>query len=153
MAEVGAIINFRSLVPISFTDTSQEPLTSNHLLLLQGNPYLPPGLFSSEDYFSRRRWAQIQFLANQFWRRWMDELVPNLLQRQKWFEGKKNFQVNDVVLLVEDTQQRSKWVMGRILETNPDKQRGLVRAVLVKTPTNIVKRPITKLCLVVIQES
>ena len=40
----------------------------------------------------------------------MDEFVPNLLQRQKWFEVKRNFQVNDVVLLVEDTQRRSKWV-------------------------------------------
>jgi len=54
------------------------------------------------------------------------------------------------VLLVEDTQQRSKWVMGRIFETNPDK-RGLVRTVLVKTPTNIVKTPITKLCPVEIK--
>jgi len=121
-------------------------------IIIQGNPNLPPGLFSSEDCYSRRRWAQIQFLANQFWRRWMDEFVPNLLQRQRWFEERKNFQVNDVVLLVEDTQQRSKWVMGRILETYPDK-RGLIRTVLVKTPTNIVKRPITKLCPVVSQES
>jgi len=103
MVEVEAIINSQPLVPISFTDTSQEPLTPNHLLLLQGNPNLPPGLFSSEDCYSRRRWAQIQFLANKFWRRWMDEFVPNLLQRQKWFEEKKNFQVNDVVLLVEKT--------------------------------------------------
>jgi len=36
----------------------------------------------------------------------------NLLQRQKCFEEKKNFRVNDVALLVEETQQRSKWVMG-----------------------------------------
>ena len=78
----------------------------------------------------------------------MDEFVPNLLQRQKWFEVKRNFQVNDVVLLVEDTQQRSKWVLGRILETYPDKH-GLVRTVLVKTQTSVVKRPIAKLCPVV----
>ena len=152
MAEMEAIISSRPLVPVSFTDTSQEPLTPNHLLLLQGNPNLPPGLFSSEDCYSRRRWAQIQFLANQFWRRWMDEFVPNLLQRQKWFQKRKNFCVNDVVLLVEDTQQRSKWVLGRILETYPDK-REFVRTVLVKTPTNVVKRPIAKLCPVVTNES
>ena len=67
MAEVEAIINSRPLVPVSFTDTSQEPLTANHLLLFHDNPNLPPGLFSSEDCYSRHRWAQIQFLANQFW--------------------------------------------------------------------------------------
>ena len=109
---------------------------------------IPPGLFSKNDCFVKRRWAQIQYLANQFWKRWMDEFVPNLLQRQKWFEVKRNFQVNDVVLLVEDTQQRSKWVLGRILETYPDKH-GLVRTVLVKTQTSVVKRPIAKLCPVV----
>ena len=53
-----------------------------------------------------------------------------------------------MVLLVEDMTQRSKWVMGRVLETYPDK-RGLVRTVLVKTQTNVVKRPIAKLCPVV----
>ena len=109
---------------------------------------IPPGLFSKNDCYVKRRWAQIQYLANQFWKRWMDEFVPNLLQRQKWFEVKRNFQVNDVVLLVEDTQRRSKWVFGRILETYPDKH-GLVRTVLVKTQTSVVKRPIAKLCPVV----
>ena len=109
---------------------------------------IPPGLFSKNDCYVKRRWAQIQYLANQFWKRWMDEFVPNLLQRQKWFEVKRNFQVNDVVLLVEDTQRRSKWVLGRILETYPDKH-GLVRTVLVKTQTSVVKRPIAKLCPVV----
>ena len=109
---------------------------------------IPPGLFSKNDCYVKRRWALIQYLANQFWKRWMDEFVPNLLQRQKWFEVKRNFQVNDVVLLVEDTQRRSKWVLGRILETYPDKH-GLVRTVLVKTQTSVVKRPIAKLCPVV----
>ena len=124
----------------------------SHSLFDLSNTNLPPGLFSSEDCYSGRRWAQIQFLANQFWRRWMDKFVPNLLQRQKWFQERKNFCVNDVVLLVEDTQQRSKWVLGRIFETYPDK-RGFVRTVLDKTPTNVVKRPIAKLCPVVTNEN
>ena len=145
-----SLINSRPLVPISFSDISQEPLTPNHLLLLRGTPNLPPGLFLENDCYSRKRWAQVQFLANQFWRRWMDEYLPNLLERQKWFEPKKNVQVNDVVLLVEDTQQRSKWVMGKVLQTFPDK-RGLVRTVLVKTQHNVVKRPISKLCPIVSQ--
>ena len=63
----------------------------SHSLFDQSNPNLPPGLFSSEHCYSRRQWAQIQFLANQFWRHWMDEFVPNLLQRQKWFHERKNF--------------------------------------------------------------
>ena len=83
MAEVESVINSRPLVPISFSDTSQEPLTPNHLLLLRATPNLPPGLFCKEDCYSKRRWAQVQFMANQFWRSWLKEFLPNLLHRQK----------------------------------------------------------------------
>ena len=48
------------------------------------------------------------------------------------------------VLLVEYMQQPSKWVLGRVLEICPGRN-GLVRTVLVKSQSNIVKRPITKL--------
>ena len=145
MAEVESILNSRPLVPISFTDLEQEPLTPNHLLLLRESPNLPPGIFSKDSCYSRRRWAQVQYLANQFWQRWIKEFLPNLHHRQKWFDVKRNLKVDDIVLLVEDSQQRSKWLMGRVLKTFPDK-RGLVRTVLVKTHTNVFKRPIAKLC-------
>ena len=141
MAEVESILNSRPLVPISFTDSEQEPLTPNHLLLLHESPNLPPGIFSQDSFYSRRRWAQVQYLANQFWQRWIKEFLPNLHHRQKWFDVKRNLKVDDIVLLVEDSQQRSKWLMGRVLKTFPDK-RGLVRTVLVKTHTNVFKRPI-----------
>ena len=44
-------------------------------------------------------------------------------------------------------QQRSKWVMGRVLETYPDKH-GVVRTVLLKTPASTMKKPIAKLCVI-----
>ena len=88
---------------------------------------------------------KFKYLANQFWHRWIKEFLPNLHHRQKWFDVKRNLKVDDIVLLVEDSQQCSKWLMGRVLKTFPDK-RGLVRTVLVKTHTNVFKRPIAKLC-------
>ena len=36
--------------------------------------------------------------------------------------------------------------MGKIVETVPDKK-GLVRRVRIKTKTNVLDRPITKICL------
>jgi len=50
------------------------------------------------------------------------------------------------VLLVEDTQQHSTWLLGRILDTYPDKN-DLVQSVLVKTQNNVVKRPIASYVL------
>ena len=147
MTEVEGILNSRPLVPLMLHDSEEEPLTPNHLLLLRGNLNLPPGTFDTNSCYTRRRWAQVQFLANQFWRRWAKEFLPNLLQRQKWFNRNRNFEVGDVVLLVEDMQHRSNWVVGRVIRTLTDKE-GLVRVVQVKARNTVLTRPVTKLCLI-----
>ena len=147
MTEVEGILNSRPLVPLMLHDSEEEPLTPNHLLLLRGNPNLPPGTFDTNSCYTRRHWAQVQFLANQFWRRWAKEFLPNLLQRQKWFNRNRNFEVGDVVLLVEDMQHRSNWLVGRVIRTLTDKE-GLVRVVQVKARNTVLTRPVTKLCLI-----
>ena len=151
MTEVEWIINSRPLVPITLDPKNEEPLTPNHLLLLKGNPNVPPGLFDYKDCYVRRRWAQVQYIADQFWRRWTREFLPYLNHRQKWFQQRRNAQKDDLVLLVDDTLPCSRWSLGRILEVFPDKN-GLVRTVLVKSRNTLLKRPITKLCLILRKE-
>nr|CAB3263161.1 uncharacterized protein LOC104265735 [Phallusia mammillata] len=150
--EVESILNSRPLVPVTFDPRDDEPITPNHLLLMRCNSNLPPGLFDKKDCYVRRRWAQVQYLANQFWIRWVREYLPNIISRQKWFQKRRDLQINDVVLVVDDSQPRSKWLMGRVADTFPDKT-GTVRSVLVQTRYNRVKRPIAKLCLIVAAES
>ena len=150
MAEVEGILNSRPLVPIVIDPQAHEPLTPNHLLLLRGHPNLPPGLFDKRDSYGKRKWAQIQYLACRFWSRWLKEFLPNLTLRQKRFKVYPNFQEDDVVLLVDDMQSRSKWLLGRVIRTFPDKN-GRVRSVLIKTKHGTLKRPITKLCNVSMQ--
>ena len=84
MTEVEGILNSRPIVSIIFDSQGDEPLTPNHLLLMRGNANLSPGLFCDNECYSRKRWAQIQYLSNQFWKRWLKEFFPNLLQWQKW---------------------------------------------------------------------
>ena len=129
MAEVEAILNSRPITPVTLDPTGKEHLTPNHLLLLRGNPNLPPGLFEKRDCYVKRRWSQVQYLANQFWVRWVREFLPSLNVRQKWYHKSRNLQQDDVVLLVDESQPRSRWAMGRMLGTYPDK-RGVVRTVL-----------------------
>ena len=145
ITEVEGILNSRPLVPIVVDPLSEEPLTANHLLLLRGNCYLPPGLIDSRDCYAKQRWKQIQYLSNQFWKRWAKEFLPNLNLRQKWFREQANAKVGDIVLLVDDMQHRSKWLLGRIVDVYPD-SKGRVRTVLVRTKNGTYKRPIAKLC-------
>ncbi|XP_077967957.1 uncharacterized protein LOC120326381 isoform X3 [Styela clava] len=84
-------------------------------------------------------------LVDEFWRRWIKEYLPTITQRSKWTRGRDNFKVDDMVLLVDESIPRGRWTVGRAINTFPDKH-GLVRSVLVRTGTNVVRRPITKLC-------
>ena len=76
--EIEAIVNSRPLIPITFDPKDDEPLTPNHLLLLRGVVPLPPGVYDKKDCYARRRWAQIQYLSDQFRRRFVREYLPNL---------------------------------------------------------------------------
>ena len=70
---VESIINNRPLTTVSDDHRDPEPLTPNHLLLMRRSPELPPGEFVKQDCYSRRRWRQVQYLADVFWRRWVRE--------------------------------------------------------------------------------
>jgi hypothetical protein len=146
MCEVEAIVNSRPLTAVSSDPKDMEPLTPNHLLLLRGQPSLPPGLFSKDDLYSRKRWRQIQYMSDLFWKRWTREYLPRLQERQKWSYPRRNFAVDDLVLVVDKSCPRNTWPVGRITKVFPDKK-GFVRRVVVKTSSAILERPISKLCL------
>ncbi|XP_041484654.1 uncharacterized protein LOC121431209 [Lytechinus variegatus] len=145
-SEVEAILNARPLVNLSMDARDDEPLTPNHLLLLRKSPSLPPGIFKKEDCLLRRKWRQVQYLADRFWSRWVREYLPLLQERQKWVKPRRNFETDDLVLVVNEDMPRGRWPIGRVVATHPDK-RGLVRQIEVKVGSKYYKRPISKLCL------
>ena len=145
-AEVVTILNSRPLTPSSDDPSDPEPLTPNHLLLLQKNLALPPGLFVREDLYRRKQWRRAQFLADCFWKRWLREYVPALQQRQKWVREKGNLKVNDLVLLVDENYPRGRWLLGRVMKIFPGHDQR-VRVAEVKTKNSTLVRPISKLVL------
>ena len=142
--EVEAIVNGRPLTAVSEDPHDIEPLTPNHLLLMKVKPTLPPAISDSKDQYARRRWKQIQFLADLFWRRWVREYLPQLQERQKWNNPVPNVVENDIVLIVDNSQPRGSWPMGKVEQTMPDSQ-GQVRVVKVRTKSGMFVRPVSKL--------
>ena len=119
MCEVESIINGRPLTTISSDPRDLNPLTPNHLLLLRGGAVVPPGVFRGEDVYSKKRWRQIQYLANIFWKRWTREYLPLLQYRQKWNQPRRNFKVGDIILIMYENNPRNSWPLGRIVEVLP----------------------------------
>ena len=145
--EVEAIVNSRPITKSSDDPSDCEALTPNHLLLLRSGPCLPPGSFSKEDSHSRRRWRQVQYLAEVFWRRWIREYLPQLQARQKWVNPSRSFAVGDIVLVVDERCPRSSWPLGRIVNVQEIRHDGLVRSVTLKTGASLLERPIDKIVL------
>lgn len=140
--EVEAILNNRPIKSTLSDRFNLEPLTPNCILLLNSQPVLPPGEFSRADLYTRRRWKQVQYLADLFWRRWTQEYLVLMQNRQKWYKVRKNFTVGDIVV-VDPMSPRSSWPLARILETKPDTN-VLVLSVKLKAKTGITEWPIMK---------
>jgi transposase InsO family protein len=146
MCLVEAIVNGRPLTTVSDDARDPEPLTPNHLLLLRSGPTLPPGRFDKDDLNSRKRWRQIQYMADIFWKRWVKEYLPTLQRRQRWLDHSRNFDIGDVVLVVDHNTPRNMWPLARVVKVYPGSD-GCVRSVDIQTRTSTLRRPITKLCL------
>ena len=132
LCEVESILNSRPLTSVSDDPNDLEPLTPNHVLLVKSGPTFPPGLFSSADHYVKRRWRQVQYLADVFWSRWKKEYLSNLQIRQKWNQDLPSHSVGDLVLLIDQNQPRNQWPVGRIVKTFLDVC-GRVRSVTVRT--------------------
>jgi hypothetical protein len=146
MCEVESIVNGRPITTVSSDPRDAEPLTPNHLLLLRSSVELPMDHFVKADLYARKRWRQIQYMADQFWRRWTREYLPSLQQRSKWVTHRRNFAVGDIVLVVDDQSPRNAWPLARVIEVYPGSD-GLIRRLKVKTSTTVLERPIDKCIL------
>ena len=147
MCEVESIVNGRPITKVSDDPRDYNALTPNHLLLLRGGSAMPPGTFSREDSYSCRRWRQVQYLCNLFWRRWTRDYLPSLQERQKWNKPQRNLAVNDIVLLLDENTPRSIWPLGRVIEVYSNRGDGLVRSAKVKTRSTELVRPVDKIVL------
>ena len=145
MTEVQGILNSRPLTPVSSDPKDFEPLTPNHLLLLRANPNVPVVIFSKEDVYSKRRWRQVQYMSDIFWKRWLKEYLPTLQERAKWSEPRRCLAIGDLVLIADENVHRGKWPLARVIDVFHGKD-GYVRSAKVQTSSTILTRPVKKLC-------
>ena len=146
MCDVELILNARPLTKVSDDSRDLNALTPNHLLLLKSNAVLPPGNFERSDQYCKKRWRQIQYMANVFWKRWIREYLPIVQARQIWQTVKQNLAKDDIVLVVGSSIPRNCWPLGRVINLHPGRDE-LIRSVRLKTASGEIVRTVEKLCL------
>lgn len=127
-------------------------LTPGHFIT--GNAILAPPEPCLLDVKEHRlnRWQYIQQMQQIFWARWSKEYLSRLQQRPKWTRTEKNVGKGNLVLLKDERLPPTQWALARITDTHEGTD-GLIRVVTVKTKNGSFKRPITKICLLPIQDN
>lgn len=146
MIEAEAMINSRPLTYIPLESADEESLTPNHFLLgnssgVKQMPVMPT------DYQAtlRNSWKLAQHLSDGIWRRWIQEYLPVISRRSKWFDEVKEIAEGDLVLVV-DGAVRNQWIRGRVEKIVRGKDRR-VRQAWVQTANGTLRRPVVKLAL------
>lgn len=147
MCKVESIVNGRPI-----TKVSDDPRNWTHsppiiCCYFEEDQQCHPELFSRYDNYSCRRWRQVQYFSNLFWRPWTREYLTSLQQRQKWNKPQRNLAVNDIVLLLDENTPRSIWPLERVIEVYSNRGDGLVRSAKVKTRSTELVRPVDKIVL------
>lgn len=150
-AQVEAILNSRPLCPLSSSPQDLLSLTPGHFLVGRPLTSLPaPALEDSNSTFLQRH-AKLEQLRQHFWRRWQKEYVCELQQRSKWRINKGSLRVGDLVLLQEDNTAPMHWRMGRVSRLFPGPD-GISRVADIHTMRGCVRRPLTRICPLPIDE-
>lgn len=144
LTKVERILNSRPITAVGDDPRDLKTLTPGMLLTGRLDPGYPPDVFVKADGY-RKSWRMVQWMADQFWHRWVREYLQMLQTRQKWHDPVKNFQEGDLVLVMDESSPRGSWPKGVIDETFPD-QFGVVRRVRVRTSRSSYIRDIRKLC-------
>lgn len=142
---VEGLLNNRPLTYQTSNPADDVVLTPNHFLHGQaGGKFAPSSVDTT--YSPNKRWRHVQELIRQVWHRWRKEIIPTLDARKKWFRTNRDSKIGDFVLVIDPNSPRGNWPLGQIKEVFPGPD-GHVRVVNVRVGTNVLRRLITRLCL------
>lgn len=146
LAQVENIVNSRPLTDVPVDNESSEAITPNHLIHGTSSgvkPYFDKGL---EEGLYKRQWITVEQMSTSFWRRFVNEYLPTLTKRTKWFEKAKPLVIGDIVIVVDERNPRNTWPKGIVIDVNKGTD-GQTRSAIVKTQYGTYTKPTVKLAV------
>jgi hypothetical protein len=134
------------LATVSDHPDDLTPITPSELINGRRMCHLPDPNPRKNETNIVHLWRRRQATLNSWWRRWQKDYLLNQDLRKKWHNPSEENLVNRIVLLKEDNMARNEWRLARVIQTFASRD-GLIRSVLVKTPTSTLRRPVQKLAL------
>ncbi|XP_064648572.1 uncharacterized protein LOC135500837 [Lineus longissimus] len=149
VAECELLYNSRPLCAVS--KNARDPLPITPMMIINPEPVAahPPGIFYEKDLIVRNSYRQVQALINEFWSMFKLEYLTSLQERQKSIIEIRNFQVGDLVMLVDEVRlaHRGHYPLGLITTVHPSETDNVMRKVTLRTSTGEFQRPVNKIVL------
>lgn len=153
LVQIEAMLNSRPLCPLSSDPHDLAVLTPGHFLILEPLSSVPDPDLTHLPLNRLSRWQLLQRLQQDFWRRWHQEYLHTLQQRNKWLrKGDVDISVGMLVLIKDEQTSPLKWRLARIIELHPGSD-GVPRVATVHTTHGRVQRPLVKLCPLPVSDS
>lgn len=149
--EAANIINSRPLTHVPISPADMEPITPNHFLIGRANSTTTPGPIDLRQLCQSKQWRICLQLRNHFWSRWIKEYLPELTRRSKFYADVGPIKEGDLVLVCDSNVSRANWTRGRIVRAFRGTD-GKIRTAEVKTSSGSVRRPVTKLAILDIED-
>lgn len=142
LTQIEAVVNSRPIGAAA--DTQTNYLSPFHFLI--GRPYTMIAELDLSAIPENRLayWQLIQSMFQGFWKRWHQEYLTSLHQRNKWQKKEENIAVGNIVAVKDQNLPPAKWMLAKIIKVYSGED-NLVRSVELKTANGIMTRPITKI--------
>ena len=95
--------------------------------------------------------AKLQLLVQKFWKHWQKEYLQELQKDPRIAKQTDQIQPGRMVILRDELLPSTRWPLARVIEVLPGPD-GLVRVVTLRTIKGLIKRPITKICPLPVEE-
>ena len=113
--------------PSNQQEDDLAPLTPNQLLLGHNTAEKPAMEYDVTDKYSARL-AYVQSIHKEWWRRWIEEVLPTLIPVRKWKSQKRNMREGDIVMMKYQGNLVDDYRIARVSKVFPS-DRGIVRTV------------------------
>ncbi|XP_055906424.1 uncharacterized protein LOC129941741 [Eupeodes corollae] len=146
LIKIESIINSRPLTYLPISSEFEEALTPNHFLLGSSSGVKPLAIFNDNRLVLKSNWMTSQQYADKFWMRWVQEYLPTITRRSKWFTPAKPIEVGNIIIIADPNSPRSCWPKGKVIDKKISSD-GQVRSATIQTSSGVYERPAVKLAV------
>lgn len=144
-SQIEAILNSRPLCPLSPSPNDFSPLTPGHFLVGRPLTSLPSPPLHDANPNKLDRYRRLEQIRQHFWSRWSTEYVAELQQRYKWRARHRDLQLDELVLIKDESLRPLHWRMGRVSKLFPGPD-GVPRVADIATAQGTIRRALNRIC-------